>query len=203
MIIKVLHLFFWRGLTGRSRPNHVKRTRKHLQTLSSYSILYPALARASLKVFLAILGHILGSPRTFFWFFLPSSSLLFVFSEQLRFEHQLRSRLLSSKMIFRSINGHQNQDNQLPASPKHDQPRSNTQDNRLNNSRPLKEQVFWSLTVMTLNTCFSSSLGSWKFNTFKVVRDRSKRQPIHVKIPARTNCTRAQLHSKLEKESRI
>ena len=52
---------------------------------------------------------LLGSPRTSSWLFLSSSSSSpqFVFSEPLRFEHQLRSQLLCSKLVSRSINRQQ------------------------------------------------------------------------------------------------
>ena len=60
--IKVLHLFFWRVLTGRSRPKHVKRTRKHLQTLSSYSTLHTALHSSSQGFSKGVLGHIPPCP---------------------------------------------------------------------------------------------------------------------------------------------
>ena len=54
--------------------------------------------------------------------FLSSSSLQFVFSEQLRFEHQLRSQLLWFKMVSRSIKRQRIKDNELQASSNPDQP---------------------------------------------------------------------------------
>ena len=55
-------------------------------------------------------------------FFLSSSSLQFVFSEQLRFEHQLRSQLLWSKLVSRSIKRQRIDNNELQASSNQDQP---------------------------------------------------------------------------------
>ena len=54
--------------------------------------------------------------------FLSSSSLQFVFSEQLRFEHQLRSQLLWFKMVSRSIKRQRIENNELQASSNQDQP---------------------------------------------------------------------------------
>ena len=65
---------------------------------------------------------LLGSPRTFSW----SSCLLLLFnsffSEQLRFEHQLRSQLLWFKMVSRSIKRQRIENNELQASSNQDQP---------------------------------------------------------------------------------
>ena len=54
--------------------------------------------------------------------FLSSSSLQFVFSEQLRFEHQLRSQLLWFKLVSRSIKRQRIKNNKLQSSPNRDQP---------------------------------------------------------------------------------
>ena len=54
--------------------------------------------------------------------FLSSSSLQFVFSEQLRFEHQLRSQLLWFKMVSKSIKRQRIENNELQASSNQDQP---------------------------------------------------------------------------------
>ena len=55
-------------------------------------------------------------------FLSSSSSLLFVFSEQLGFEHQLRSQLLWSKLVSRSIQRHRIKNDKLRASSNQDQP---------------------------------------------------------------------------------
>ena len=54
--------------------------------------------------------------------FLSSSSLQFVFSEQLGFEHQLRSQLLCSKLVSRSIKRQRIKNDKLRASSNQDQP---------------------------------------------------------------------------------
>ena len=54
--------------------------------------------------------------------FLSSSSLQFVFSEQLGFEHQLRSQLLWFEMVSRSIKRQRIENNELQASSNQDQP---------------------------------------------------------------------------------
>ena len=54
--------------------------------------------------------------------FLSSSSLQFVFSEQLGFEHQLRSQLLWSKLVSKSIKRQRIANDELQASSNQDQP---------------------------------------------------------------------------------
>ena len=89
---------------------------------------------------------LLGSPQH--RFFLFSSSLQFVFSEQRRFEHQLRSQLLSSRIVSRSIKHQQLKSASLKTTLNSDQG-STKQNNKQNWSRSLRRHGLTSLTVMT------------------------------------------------------
>ena len=87
------------------------------------------------------------------WFFLSSSSLQFVFSEPLRFEHQLRSQLLCSKLVSRSINRQQTPVSKYHTSFSSIDQGSTKQDDKQNWSRSLRRHGLRSLTVMTPGSC--------------------------------------------------
>ena len=84
--------------------------------------------------------------------FLSSSSLQFVFSEQLGFERQLRSQLLWFKLVSRSIKHQQTENNELQARSNQAQPINHASTKQENNkgSRSLRQQghLFASASVI-------------------------------------------------------
>ena len=113
---------------------------------------------------------LLGSPRTFSWFFL-SSSLQFVFSEPLRFEHQLRSQLLLSKMVSRSIKRQQTPVSKYQTSSNSIDQGSTKQDNNKTGQDPSEGMA---LVVMTPGSCMAFGATTWPLHPWRLLLERSQ-----------------------------
>ena len=133
--------------------------------------------------------------------FLSSSSLQFVFSEQLGFEHQLRSQLLWSKLVSRSIKRPRIKNDELRASSNQDQPinHASTKQETTRIQGPSDNRASQSGTDPTLSLCFCHVGNPETTNGSKWVPDR----PSNQKVPEDTNllCSKYQKCTKLQTAS--
>ena len=126
--------------------------------------------------------------------FLSSSSLQFVFSEQLGFEHQLRSQLLWSKLVSRSIKRQRIKNNKLQASSNQDQPINHASTKRAKTTKiqgPSDSRASKSCTGPALRLCFCHHWDPETIQGLKWSPDRSSKRRFLKTKPVTFNVLKA------------